>query len=413
MANQHNNKIIFGGETLIDLTEDTATEEDVSNGVKFHLRSGASAVGIARNVAFATCTTAAATKDKVATVTSPGTFSLSIGQIVAVKFTNTNTYSATADSHVTLNVNGTGAKPIYWGNDGAPTGTNTTAFGRANYTNLYIYDGAYWIWIGSSSDNNTTYSAMSVAEGTTGTATSARSISAKNLKEIIDARGYTGNNGTVTSVTMGAGLTGGPITQSGTVKAALKSETESTLEAAAKGSTANREYAVGLDSNGDLSVNIPWTDNNTKNTAGSTNSSAKLFVIGAASQAANPQTYSHDTVYIGTDGCLYSGGQKVFASGDTVPIANGGTGAITADDARTNLEIGVHRVTFSGISSLPQTISDPKVLEAMEITTIEVSNPAAMASAWTVTPADGSVTLSGSMVSGKTTNVIVKLSHAF
>ena len=53
-------------------------------------------------------------------------------------------------------------------------------------------------------------------------------------------------------------------------------------------------------------------DNDTKNTAGSTNTSSKIFLIGATSQAANPQTYSHDTVYVGTDGCLYSNSQKVL-----------------------------------------------------------------------------------------------------
>lgn len=41
---------------------------------------------------------------------------------------------------------------------------------------------------------------------------------------------------------------------------------------------------------------ISTTD--TKNTAGSTNSTSKLFLIGAASQAANPQTYSHSAVMI-------------------------------------------------------------------------------------------------------------------
>lgn len=50
----------------------------------------------------------------------------------------------------------------------------------------------------------------------------------------------------------------------------------------------------------------------TKNTAGSTDSSSKLFLIGATSQGANPQTYSHDTAYVGTDGCLYSNSQKVL-----------------------------------------------------------------------------------------------------
>lgn len=57
------------------------------------------------------------------------------------------------------------------------------------------------------------------------------------------------------------------------------------------------------------------TDNDTKNTAGSTNSSSKLFLIGATSQAANPQTYSHDTAYVGTDGCLYSNSTKVSVEG--------------------------------------------------------------------------------------------------
>ena len=56
------------------------------------------------------------------------------------------------------------------------------------------------------------------------------------------------------------------------------------------------------------------TPTNTKNTAGSTDSSAKLFLIGATSQAASPQTYSHDTAYVGTDGCLYSGGTKVLTA---------------------------------------------------------------------------------------------------
>lgn len=52
----------------------------------------------------------------------------------------------------------------------------------------------------------------------------------------------------------------------------------------------------------------------TKNTAGSTDTSSKIFLIGATSQAANPQTYSHDTAYVGTDGCLYSGGAKVLTA---------------------------------------------------------------------------------------------------
>lgn len=76
-------------------------------------------------------------------------------------------------------------------------------------------------------------------------------------------------------------------------------------------------------------------DNNTdtKNTAGSTNSSSKLFLIGATSQAANPQTYSHDTAYVSTDGCLYSNSTKVSVDGHThsyLPLSGGTiTGSVT------------------------------------------------------------------------------------
>lgn len=55
-----------------------------------------------------------------------------------------------------------------------------------------------------------------------------------------------------------------------------------------------------------------YDSGNTRNTAGSTNSVSKLFLIGATSQAANPQTYSNNQVYIAagtsgsTDGYLYA-----------------------------------------------------------------------------------------------------------
>lgn len=39
------NKVIYGGNTLIDLTADTVTAADVQNGVTFHLPSGESATG--------------------------------------------------------------------------------------------------------------------------------------------------------------------------------------------------------------------------------------------------------------------------------------------------------------------------------------------------------------------------------
>ena len=63
---------------------------------------------------------------------------------------------------------------------------------------------------------------------------------------------------------------------------------------------------------------VPYYKNtDTKNTTGSTNTSSKIYLIGATSQAANPVTYSHDTAYVGTDGCLYSNSTKVSVNGHT------------------------------------------------------------------------------------------------
>ena len=117
-----------------------------------------------RKAFYGTCTTAAATKDKVVTLAeSAGWPGLVAGVIVGVKFTNTNTYSNATGSSITLNVNSTGAKNIWFGgtHSGAGnTGTNTTAYGRANYINYYMYDGTYWAWLSSS--NNTTYTPLSL-----------------------------------------------------------------------------------------------------------------------------------------------------------------------------------------------------------------------------------------------------------
>lgn len=45
MANQYVNKVVYGSETLIDLTSDDITAEDVINSKKFHLPSGEEATG--------------------------------------------------------------------------------------------------------------------------------------------------------------------------------------------------------------------------------------------------------------------------------------------------------------------------------------------------------------------------------
>ena len=99
--------------------------------------------------------------------------------MVNIKFTNTNTFSASSSARITLNVNNTGAKNIYATN-GLPTGTNTTYFGRANYINTYVYDGSCWIWVGASADNNSTYANYSFGNGW-GTCATAAATAAKEV----------------------------------------------------------------------------------------------------------------------------------------------------------------------------------------------------------------------------------------
>lgn len=76
------------------------------------------------------------------------------------------------------------------------------------------------------------------------------------------------------------------------------------------------------------------TPSNTKNTAGSTNTSSKLFLIGATSQASSPTTYSHDTAYVGTDGCLYSDGKKTSTTDHNHDSSYLKKGALTWDDLK-------------------------------------------------------------------------------
>ena len=79
-----------------------------------------------------------------------------------------------------------------------------------------------------------------------------------------------------------------------------------------RGYTTNTGTITGITMNGASKGTSGVVDlgtvatSDTKNTAGSTDTSSKIFLVGATSQAANPQTYSHDTVFVDTDGALNS-----------------------------------------------------------------------------------------------------------
>lgn len=123
-----------------------------------------------RGVYPGTCTTAAGTAAKVATTTP--LFPLDSngkplpGTTIAIKFSNTNTYK-TAGTTMTLNVNSTGAYPIYYNNAEvvSTTSANTTACGYKNRYTFYIFNGTQWVWLSYGNDANTTYSNVSLGQG--------------------------------------------------------------------------------------------------------------------------------------------------------------------------------------------------------------------------------------------------------
>lgn len=110
-------------------------------------------------VAYAICDTAAATAAKVAAISGNDSWTLQVGSIVMVYFSISNTAK-----NVTLNVNDSGAYPIWYNN--AEYASNGTAYtGYAKRVIEYMFNGTHWVWMGASYDSNTTYKNVSLGHG--------------------------------------------------------------------------------------------------------------------------------------------------------------------------------------------------------------------------------------------------------
>lgn len=80
------------------------------------------------------------------------------------------------------------------------------------------------------------------------------------VSQLTNDSGFTDSTGTVVSVATGSGLTGGPVTTSGTIKVNITEESRLANSAVDVTETVGRVYPVRLDANGKLAVNVPWTD---------------------------------------------------------------------------------------------------------------------------------------------------------
>lgn len=141
------------------------------------------------NIAYGTCSTDAATAAKEVVLSGNSQWTLTNGAIIMVKFDNSNTASS-----VTLNVNGTGAYPL-WYNNAEYTSNGTAYTGYAGRTTMYMFNGTHYIWISNSYDSNTTYTNVKLGHGY-----ATCSTEHKTAAKVATLSGYTLVTGGIVSV---------------------------------------------------------------------------------------------------------------------------------------------------------------------------------------------------------------------
>lgn len=105
------------------------------------------------NIAYATCSTAAATAEKVIMISTNGSWSLNAGSRITIKFSHTNTAS-----NPKFKVGNYAAYPV-WYNTSVITTSNLSYAGYANRPMDFVYDGTQFVFIGWSTDSNTSNTA--------------------------------------------------------------------------------------------------------------------------------------------------------------------------------------------------------------------------------------------------------------
>ena len=339
---------------------------------------------------FGTCSTAAGTAAKTVTLTA-GTFALGTGARVLVKFTVTNTaanptlnvggtgakaiqYRGSAISTGYLAANRT-YEFVYDGTNYQLVGDINTDTNNATAQNISTADNTYPILLGNTANATANIGNKATLFGS--------GIKANPSTSTIVATTFDGNATSATTAsklgTADKGSATQPIYLEDGVPTACTYELNKTVPSDAKftdtvythPTTAGNKHIPSGGSSGQIlkysasgtavwaneysythpttagNKHIPsggssgqflkWSadgtatwaaDNDTKNTAGTSNKTGtKMFLTAATEQSANPQTYSNSNCYIGTDNCLYSNGTKVLTS---VPSHNQASSTINA-----------------------------------------------------------------------------------
>ena len=228
-------------------------------------------------------------------ITAAGTHTHTVTGFATSSHTHSNYQStSTAVTHTASTAVGNTITPVYIASNGAATALSYTI------AKSVPADAKF---------SDTTYSEFTGANGTTaGKAGLVKAPAATDNTKFLKGDGtWATPAGTI--YTAGAGLS-----LSGTEFKHANSITAGTVgtSTASSGSTLTVPY-VTYNATGHITATgtrthtvSGFSTTDTKNTAGSTDTSSKIFLVGATSQAANPQTYSHDTAFVDTDGALNS-----------------------------------------------------------------------------------------------------------
>lgn len=232
----------------------------------------------------------------------------------ATRLDNMYTKSEVDNKFSSLETNTVWKPPVNTYADIATTYSNpsdgwTVNVNDTDYT--YRYDGTKWILISANAIPNAT-------SDVNGLMTSSDKIKLDGIAE--NANNY--SLPSATDKTLGGIRVGSNITNTdGTLSLTKKNITDA-LGYTPGTSTGVINYTLEKDGTniklvGNDGSESSITDNDTKNTAGSTNNEDKLFIIGAKSQSSETQTYSRSTVYIDADGDLCSNDTKVSTTDHT------------------------------------------------------------------------------------------------